>query len=234
MKLLAFFLLLPIVVFSQKQKPKNYLRFDEKKYTFGFMIGGNRSNFTLMEESDLLLNYGVRAISSDWVAGGQVGPVMTMRLTRTPFLRLRLMPSYSFQERQLNYTFVNESLMSIENKERIHSSVFDLPVMLQFRTLRVNNFASYFLLGGQFSIDMQSQENASQNFTDPFIKLNRFDYSGQLGVGVEFFMPFYKFGMEIKYQHGLMNSHIKDNAVIAQPIDRLYNKVWWFSLIFEG
>jgi hypothetical protein len=106
--------------------------------------------------------------------------------------------------------------------------------MFQFRTLRVNNFASYFLVGGQFSIDTQSQENASQNFTDPFLKLNRYDYSGQLGVGVEFFAVFYKFGMEIKYQHGLRNSHIKDNALIAQPIDRLYNKVWWFSLIFEG
>lgn len=232
--MLLILLFLPITLFAQREKPQNYQRFDQKKYTFGFMIGGNRSNFTLLEESNLLQDYGVSAISSEWVAGGQIGPVMTMRLTKTPFVRLRFMPSYSFQERKLNYTFINESSMSIQNQERIHSSFFDIPAMFQFRTLRVNNFASYFLVGGQFSVDMQSQENASQNFTDPFIKLQRFDYSGQLGVGVEFFAEFYKFGIEIKYQHGLRNSHIKDYAIIAQPIDRLYNKVWWFSLIFEG
>lgn len=234
MRILLLILLFPTLALSQKAKPQNYQRFDQKKYTFGFMIGGNRSNFTLMEETNLLNDFGIYGISTSWSAGGQIGPVMTMRLTKSPFVRLRFMPSYSFQERIINYTFANENLGFVENQERIQSSVLDLPVMFQFRTLRVNNFASYFLVGGQFSIDMQSQQNASQNFTDPFIKLNRYDYSGQLGCGVEFFAEFYKFGIEIKYQHGLRNSHIKDNAIIAQPIDRLYNKVWWFSLIFEG
>lgn len=234
MKLLFLILLLPTLAFSQRARPKNYERFDQKRYTFGFMLGGNRSGFTLFEESDLLTDYGVQSISTEWAAGAQIGPVMTMRLTKSPALRMRFIPSYSFQERVLNYTFVNEKLESIMNQERVISSSVDFPLMLQFRTLRVNNFAAYVLAGGQYSIDTQSQEDASQNFTDPFIKLNRYDYSGQLGFGLEFFRPFYKLGMEIKYQHGFRNSHVKDNAVIAQPINRLYNKVWWFSLIFEG
>lgn len=234
MKLLFLFLLLPSMLFGQSAKPKNIHRFDEKRFGVGWMIGGNRAGFTLMEESNLLADYGVLNLSNDWAVGAQFGPLMTMRLTKSPVLRMRFMATYSFQERILNYTFLNSASEVIENQERIQSSSIDFPLMLQFRTLRVNNFASYVLAGSQFSIDAQSQENASQNFTDPFIKLNRYDYSGQLGCGVEFFTPFYKFGIEIKYQHGFRNSHVKDNAVIAQPIDRLYNKVWWFSLIFES
>ena len=234
MKLLWVFLLLPTLALSQRQKPKNYERFDQKRYTFGFMLGGNRSGFTLMEETNAFANFGVQSISSDWAVGAQFGPVMTLRLTKSPIVRMRLMPSYSFQERILNYTFLNEKAETIENQERISSSCIDFPLMFQFRTLRVNNFATYVVVGAQYSIDAQSQENASQNFTDPFIKLNRYDYSGQIGAGIEFFQRFYKLGIEIKYQHGFRNSHIKDNAIIAQPIDRLYNKVWWFSLIFEG
>ena len=234
MKLLLIFTFFPFVVLAQRERPKNYQRFDDKRYAVGFMIGGNRSGFGLLEESNLLSAYGVRAISTDWAAGAQFGPVMTLRLTKTPVVRMRFLPSYSFQEKILHYTFVNEKSEYIENPERVSSSIIDVPLMFQFRTLRVNNFAAYFLTGGQFSMDMQSQENASQNFTNPFIKLQRYDYSAQLGFGVEFFARFYKFGMEVKYQHGLRNSHIKDNTLIAQPIDRLYNKVWWFSLIFEN
>lgn len=234
MRWILLVFLIPITAYAQRQKPKNFQDFDDKRYYFGFMLGGNTSNFTLFEEPDMLKKWGVQSLTNEWVTGGEVGPVVSMRLGKKPIFRLRFVPSYSFQERILNYTFVDDKSNTIENQERIHSSFFDFPLMLQMRTLRVNNFASYFLIGGQYSIDMQSQVNAAQNFTDPFIKLNRFDYSGQLGVGVEFFYPFYKLGIEVKYQHGLRNSHVKDNAIIAQPIQRLYNKVWWFSLIFEG
>jgi hypothetical protein len=55
-----------------------------------------------------------------------------------------------------------------------------------------------------------------------------------LGGGVEFFAPYFKFGMEIKYSHGLINSFIQDGTPVSSPIEKLYNKVWWFSIIFEG
>jgi hypothetical protein len=197
------------------------------------MLGGNTSDFTMFRELNAFENYGLTALSNRSAPGGQIGPVMSMKLG-TPVVRLRFIPSLSFQERILDYTFMPNDTTEIFNQERISATNLDFPLMFQFRTLRVNNFASYFLVGGQYSLDLQSQQDASQDFTDPFIKLNRHDWSGQLGAGVEFFAPYFKFGIEVKYQHGFRNVHIKDNALIAQPIDRLYNKVWWFSLIFEG
>ncbi|GAB5418101.1 MAG: hypothetical protein Crog4KO_31810 [Crocinitomicaceae bacterium] len=233
MRLLLVCLLISSYSFGQREKPKNYRRFDEKLLHFGFMLGGNTSDFTLFRELNAFDQYGLTSLTNQSAPGGQLGIVMTMKVG-TPVVRLRFIPTLSFQERILNYTFMPNDSTSIMNQERISSTNLDFPLMWQFRTLRVNNFASYFLVGGQYSLDLQSQQDASQNFTDPFIKLNRHDFSAQLGVGVEFFAPYFKFGMEVKYQHGFRNAHIKDSAVIAQPIDRLYNKVWWFSLIFEG
>jgi hypothetical protein len=119
-------------------------------------------------------------------------------------------------------------------EERVNSTNLDFPLMFQFRTLRLNNFASYVLLGAQPSIDLQSQEKASQNFNDPFIKIKKFDYQGQVGAGVEFFATYFKFGIELKYSQGFVNSFIQDNTSSSKPIDRLYNRVWWVSFIFEG
>ncbi|MBL1279033.1 MAG: PorT family protein [Fluviicola sp.] len=236
MKLLVgIFILISFVSFSQKEKPKNYRRFDRKTIHFGFMLGANTSNFTVIQQPDAYSQYGLKSLSAKSTPGGQVGIVSTLKLG-TPVVRLRLIPTLSFQERVLIYQF--DTLItgkSIEfNEERISSTNIDFPLMFQFRTLRLNNFATYILLGAQYSIDLQSQEKSSQDFNDPFIKIRKFDFQPQLGIGLEFFAPYFKFGMEIKYSHGIRNTLVPENTFIAKPIERLYNNVWWFSIIFEG
>ena len=220
---------------SQIEKPKNYGRFDEKTIHFGFMLGANNSSFTVYQNPDAYAQYGLKSLRIKSSAGGQVGIVSTLKLG-TPVVRLRLIPTLSFQERVLSYQLdkYNDLENDIFNEERINSTSLDFPLMFQFRTLRVNNFAAYVLIGAQYSSDLQSQENASQDFNNPFIKIRQHDFQGQIGGGVEFFAPYFKFGMEIKYSHGFINSFVPENTFIARPIQSTYNRVWWFSIIFEG
>lgn len=214
----------------------NYRRFDERTLHFGFMLGFNSADFTYYPKIDAYQQYGLISLNSKSTPGGQVGIVSTLKLG-TPVVRLRFMPSLSFQERVLQYTFVNPDPLEEKDlfmEERINSTVLDFPLMFQFRTLRLNNFATYLLTGAQYSIDLQSQEDASQSYIDPFVKIKKNDFQGQVGAGVEFFAPYFKFGIELKYSHGFINSFIQDNTDVSKPIDRLYNKVWWISFIFEG
>lgn len=212
----------------------NYRRYDEKTFHFGFMLGGNASDFTLYQIPQAYEQFGIRSISTKSQAGGQVGPIVTMNLG-TPILRLRFVPAFSFQERSIKYQFIDESYTGSEfTDERVQSVNFDFPLMLQFRTRRINNFAAYALVGFQYSVDLQSQENASQTFNDPFIKIKRSDWQGQVGGGIEFFAPYFKFGMELKYSQGVNNVLIQDGTTISKPIDQLYNRVWSFCLTFEG
>jgi len=220
-------------VVGQKEKPQNYRRFDEKLLHFGFMLGANTSSFTLYQVPNSYELYKLKSLTVKSSAGGQVGIVTTLKLG-TPVVRLRFIPTLSFQERVLDYTFEKNDSTDFLNQERINSTNLDFPLMFQFRTLRVNNFASYVLLGAQYSVDLQSQENATQDFNDPFIKIKRHDWQGQLGLGIEFFAPYFKFGLEVKYSHGFFNSYVPDDTFIGDPIQKTYNRVWWFSIIFEG
>lgn len=234
--ILVILVLIPTFLFAQKEKPKNYRRFDEKLIHFGFMLGGNTADFGMRLKPNAYQDYGLKSLTSRSSAGGQVGIVSTLKLGH-PVVRLRFVPTLSFQERVLNYTFVNPDTSLTGdwlNEERINSTNLDFPLMFQFRTVRLNNFAAYVLVGGQYSLDLQSQENASQDYIDPFIKIKKHDWQAQLGGGLEWFAPYFKFGVEIKYSYGLRNTFVPDGTVIANPIDRLYNKVWWVSLIFEG
>lgn len=235
MRTVFFLLMISFGSMAQKEKPLNYRRFDERLLHFGFMLGLNSSDFTYYPKLNAYQDYGLKSLTSDATAGGQVGIVSTLKIG-TPTVRLRFVPTLSFQERVLRYTFENPDPLGkdILNEERINSTNLDFPLMFQFRTLRLNNFATYLLAGGQYSLDLQSQQEASQSYIDPFIKIKKHDLQGQIGGGVEFFAPYFKFGIEVKYSHGFINSFIQDNTDVSRPIDKMYNKVWWISFIFEG
>lgn len=233
-RFLILFVLISFASFGQRFKQERYKNFDKRLFHFGFMLGFNKSDFTVYQEVNAYNQYGLVSLTSKSTPGGQIGMLATMKLG-TPVLRLRFIPTLSFQERVLSY----QSLDSFNFKkgvgeERVNSTNLDFPLMLQFRTKRFNNFTAYTLLGAQYSIDLQSQEKASQNYIDPFVKIKRNDFQGQIGGGVEFFAPFFKVGFEVKYSHGFKSSFVQDNTPVSNPINQLYNKVWWFSIIFEG
>ena len=232
--ILSIFLVMGISSQAQKFKQERYKNFDKRTFHFGFMLGFNSSDFTVYQDVNAYEKYGLKLLENDAQPGGQLGILTTMKLG-TPVLRLRFIPTLSFQEKLLRYTF-EDTLLNTDQigEERVNSTNLDFPLMLQFRTKRYNNFTAYALVGGQYSIDLQSQEKASQNYIDPYIKIKRNDLQGQIGGGVEFFAPYFKFGIELKYSHGFINSFIQDNTNIANPINKLYNKVWSLSLIFEG
>lgn len=223
-------------VIAQQEKPKNYRNFDKKWIHFGFMLGMNTANFKATQVTNAYSSYGLKSLETVRQPGGQVGIVTTLKLGH-PVVRLRFIPTLSFQERLLKYYFQNPDPTSnndLYQEERVNSTNLDFPLMLQFRTLRINNFAAYCLVGGQYSFDLQSQEGASQNLLDPFIKIRSNDFQGQIGAGLEWFAPFFKFGLEVKFSQSFKSSFIQDHTPVSNPIDKLVNKVLWISLIFEG
>jgi len=233
-RIVLIIFLVPFTLLGQRFKQDCYKNFDRRLFHFGFMLGFNTSDFTLYPELNNYENYKILTVENDAQPGGQLGILTTMRIG-TPMVRLRFIPTISFQERSIKYRFEDTTKVGFRiEDERVNSTNLDFPLMLQFRTRRLNNFAAYCLIGGQYSLDLQSQEKASQDYIDPFIKIKRQDWQGQIGAGLEFFAPYFKFGLELKFTHGFGNSFVKDNTYIAAPIRNLYNRGWVVSFIFEG
>jgi hypothetical protein len=240
--LIFFVLFFAPILYGQTEKPMNYKKFDRRLLHFGFLLGGNSAGFTMDPKLNNFANYELKSISEKPQPGGQIGIITSLRLG-SPVFRLRFIPTLSFQERAISYQYSpkkptlqdpNPSKKDVFDEQRISSTNLDFPLMLQFRTLRYNNFAAYVLGGAQYTIDLQSQEKKNQSFNDPFVKIKRDDLQGQVGGGVEFFMPYFKLGLEIKFSHSWTNALIQDNTKVSLPIQSLQNRIWWFSITFEG
>ena len=230
------FLLITSDTWSQRRPvTQNYRKFDRKVIHFGFMMGVNTADFSTRYKPNIQEDFGVYSINNVSQPGFQLGIISSLKLG-TPLIRMRFVPTISFLERVLEYQFMTDDLENpFEEKiERVGATNLDFPLLFKFRTMRYNNFAAYVITGAQYTLDLQSSEDLSISFADPEIRMFRDDFQGQIGAGVDFFLPYFKFGMELKLSHGLINGMIQDNTRLSEPINALYNRVWWFSLTFEG
>jgi hypothetical protein len=119
----------------------------------------------------------------------------------------------------------------------VSSFYIDLPIIVKYRTDRINNFAAYVIGGGQLSRDMASQEkvkNELASFEDQVVKIERLDYLINAGGGFDFFLPYFKFGIELKMVYGLNNLLIQDNTRFSSPIESLKSRNFVLSFTFEG
>jgi len=67
----------------------------------------------------------------------------------------------------------------------------------------------------------------------PKIRLNKFDLAWEIGFGIDFYLPYFKFSPEIKYSCGLNNMIARDNTQFTSSINRLSSNVWMLSFHFE-
>ncbi|MEC7527404.1 MAG: outer membrane beta-barrel protein, partial [Bacteroidota bacterium] len=147
-------------------------------------------------------------------------------------------PSLSFQERDLQYTYLDPSNgATYMLKKAIRPVYLEFPAMFKFRTDRIENWAAYGITGIRFGIDMASDKdvnNLSASTEDQIVKIKKTDFGFEVGGGFDFFLEYFKFGIELKLGAGMMNLHLDENTSFDNPIDFLRSKVWTLSLTFEG
>ncbi len=232
--LLAEFTILFLLIVSpaSAQKGQNFKNFDRRKFHFGFSIGGNMSGFRYtfnpnVYNNDTIVNIGIKDVPGLSFAG-----IASWDITEMIHLRANF-PSFSFQERDFVYTYLEKGTLKTESY-RLESTNLDFPVMLKLRSKRINNFAAYALVGAYYGIDLASQRDVDTDPGERVMKIKKFDYGTQFGGGFDFFMPYYKFAIELKISNGINNLHIPDDSFYASPITSLRTRVWWLSISFEG
>lgn len=218
-------------VSSAQRYGKNYPSFDYKHLHFGFALGINTSDFRYTINPDSTFADSITNISIKKQPGFNLGIIGSWDIHET--VHLRFVPSLSFQERLFTYTYYDKGeMLNMEN--RLESTYLDFPLMLKLRTKRINNFAAYALGGFQYSLDLASQEDVDQSLGEPIVKIKKHDWQYQAGGGFDFWLPYFKFGIELKISNGIKNVTINDGTFFMSPLASLKSKVWWFSITFEG
>jgi hypothetical protein len=213
--------------------PKNLASFDHRKYHFGFLLSGNTSSFNIDFEPDFSFEDSLLSIENKPLQGFNLALLASLDLT--PMVHLRFLPGLSFQDRGMVYRFRAEDGTVETEDKRTESVYLEFPLMLKLRTRRLGNFAPYALVGVKYGRDMQSQSDVSQAFDkDLIIKLKPGDSSMDLGAGADFFLPFFKFSVELKTAFGFNNVLIQDDSIYSSAIRQLRTRAFVISFCFEG
>jgi hypothetical protein len=115
----------------------------------------------------------------------------------------------------------------------VESILLGLPVHLKFRSDRIGNFRVYMFGGAKFEYDLSSNSTARK--AEDLVKLKKYDFGVEGGIGFNFYFPVFILSPEIKISHGLSDSHSRDpNLKFSNTIDKLNTRMILFSLIFEG
>ena len=212
----------------------NLPAYDHTRIHFGFIIGINSTNFFIQPISNLggHFNGTLKTVYSQPQTGFNLGIVSELKIG--PYLKLRFVPDLAFAERDIVYSFAGVDTFSIV--KRVESTFLDFPVDIKLISKRLNNFQAYILTGVKYVTDLSSQSNVNQQLagTNATVRLIRNDYAYEAGGGVQFFLPYFKFGIELKISQGIRNLIIPDNTVYTQSVQTLRSKVFLLSFTFEG
>lgn len=218
---------------SQFRGKENLGRFDQRYYHFGFLLSANQSSFFIDYKPSFDFSDSLLSIDNVPQAGFNLALMASLNPIKN--VNLRFIPGLSFQDRGLNYTFLEADGKTKTYLKRTESVWLQFPLALKLRTNRAGNFAAYALIGGCYGIDMQSQRDVDENVAGKIVvKLQRNDITLDAGGGVDFFLPYFKFGLEMKTCFGMRNVLIQENNQFTDPISRLRTRTFVFSLTFEG
>ena len=206
---------------------KNLAGFDTRPYHFGFLLSANSSDFNFALRDSL--NPDLMSVANTPQAGFNMHLMASYTLSR--HVRLRFVPGLSFQDRGLRYDF-NGQTNVVKRTEAVN---LDLPLLLKYRTDRLGNFAAYTLVGIKYARDFQSQEDVNQQLqSDNILRLQAGNFAADVGGGVDFFLPFFKFSIQATTEHGLINVLIPDDSDYANPLEFLKTRSFVLSFCFEG
>jgi hypothetical protein len=232
--LLVFFSVL-LIFSAQAQQPKvnNLQRFDTKLIHFGFSLGINSAGFALHRKAYNPARDTLASIEVINQSGFNLGIVSDLHIT--PYFNLRFVPTLVFGQRNLEYTFLNSKGESLPVEKVVESTYLDFPILFKYRSARLNNFAAYFIAGGKYSIDLASNEDVrNEDITESIVKLKKNSTSAEVGIGTDFFLPYFKFAIELKMSYGLQDVLIKDNTELSDPVEKIVPKMFFLTFLFEG
>jgi hypothetical protein len=206
---------------------------DSKPYYFGITLGANVASFHIEHHPRFLQYDSVYTVNPEYTAGFQLGLLATGRLSNR--FEVRFNPMLLFTDRgltyKLKYTDLFEQSDSVTKK--IESVITTFPLQIKFFSDRIGNFRVYMLGGIKADIDLAS--NARAKRAEELVKIQKYDYGIEAGIGFNFYFPSFILSPEIKISNGFKNIHSRDeNLKYSNVLDRITSRMIVFCIHLEG
>jgi hypothetical protein len=218
-----------ILAGAQRKKVLNTPKYDLDPLHFGFTVGFNSMDFNIYNSKFINTYDSVYAVNTLRQAGFNLGIVSNLRLA--PFLDLRFLPGIMFGQRDLEYLVRGNDGFFLRTM-KIESTFLEFPLTLKYKAKRINNYRPYLLAGTNYRLDLAARKKVKEE-EKPMILLERHDVYYELGFGVDYYLPFFKFSTEIKYCVGLANVIRNDGTEYSRAIEKMVSNLVVISFHFE-
>lgn len=226
-------LLCPVFAFTQ-ERYLNQEDHDLKSFHFGINVGMNRSNYSFTHHPLFLQGDSIMVVESINSTGINLSWLVNKKLSY--YFDLRTYPlSLIFTEKAFQYTLKYPDRPGGEDTvstRKIQGITLALPIQLKFNSDRINNFRVYMMAGIKAEYDFAANKGAKN--AEKLMKLNKFDYGVEAGIGFHFYFPVFVLTPELKISRGLSNVHARDKSLkFSNVIDKINSRTITFSLTVE-
>lgn len=216
-----------------KDKLLNRQNHDKKKYRWGYYLGLNSLDYNIdyvksraelePEDQDIIITKNT---------GFNVGLIGNLRIN--DYLDVRTEPGVIFGDRQLFFPNISGTVK--DNVRDIKATSVYVPILVKFSTKRLSNFKPFVTAGFSTLINLSSnQDNPDDNSAGQFrTKTNSLNY--ELGFGIDFFLPYFKFTPTIRGVWSLTDEVVPDidpNSRYTSPIEKLATTGVFINFIFQ-
>ncbi|WP_299623828.1 porin family protein [uncultured Tenacibaculum sp.] len=223
--------LLSVVAFNcaaQRERIENLPNFDKRLIHYGFYLGLNTNGFKVSYRPSNFPDAQVDVVSD---VGFNVGLIGDLKLHNN--INLRFEPGLISNTKTLRFTHIaNET----QGTREVGNTYLHLPFIFKFSTNRLNNVRPYILGGASFDFNFSSNEkNQDDNFSGQF-RQNASAFMYEVGIGMDFYLPYFKFSPSIRGIFAITNEIKYDNRGPSQwtdPIDFFGTRGIFLHLSFE-
>lgn len=183
---------------------ENLSNYNQRFYRPGLSIAPSFSRF-FIEQSPLYIQniQQGQGVSANAIISPGLGVYFTndIRLggPRTPF-HLRFVPGLSFMTRQIE--FRGGGKPDTLRTQEVSTTQLELPLLLKYQSERRRNTRMYMIAGikSSFAVTQRQNTPAINQLT-----VAKSDLMLEYGFGLDLFYPYFKFGPELRFSHGLRN-----------------------------
>jgi hypothetical protein len=194
---------------------------DSKKLHFGFSFGMNFQNLAITNNGHITGDSDMYP-GEEWYAdvpahspGFSVNVLADYRIAE--HFNLRISPGLYFGNKVvkfLNHRGDPNRDERYKQSQNIKSTYIVLPIDLKMSAKRYHNMRPYFTAGAMYVHDL-AKDRSDQ------LKLNNGDVMLTVGMGCDFYMPFFKLCPEIKFCFGLKNLLNKNRTDLEEGDERM-------------
>lgn len=242
--ILTAFLCLATGVAAQERKVENRPYTDLRPFHFGVLVGTHLQDLELLNAGPQLITGDdgqtmEKVVSADqdrWDAGFTVGVLAEARINT--YLQFRVAPAMYFGTRHItfrNLTDLNANGEPTEQRQDLKTAYVSAACDLIAAGPRFNNHRPYVMAGINPMINLSGKD-------DDYLKLKRFDTFVEVGVGCDFYLPFFKLRPELKFMYSLTDcldkNHVKklkdQNMIMyANSVKEAHSKMIALTFYFE-